>query len=93
MTNTKPLICFKPASSAAKRIKHEASNMFTYRGKSTNPVRGSLKNISYPLKIDYFLWWLTTLSKLQTNRMTAFQINFDVYLKSSSVEAVLSSAY
>ena len=32
----------------------------------------SLKNISYPLNIDYVLWCLAASSKLFTNRVAAF---------------------
>ena len=32
----------------------------------------SLKNVSYPLNIDYVLWCLAASSKLFTNRVAAF---------------------
>ena len=42
MTNTRALIYLKTYGSVAKRIKHEPSNMLTYREKCLNPVRGRL---------------------------------------------------
>ena len=42
MTNTRVLIYLKTYGSVAKRIKHEPSNMLTYREKCLNPVRGRL---------------------------------------------------
>ena len=51
MTNTRALTQLNPPGSVADRIKHEASDMFTYCEKSSNPVR----SFSYPLRIDYFL--------------------------------------
>ena len=85
MTNTRALTQLNPPGSVADRIKHEASDMFTYCEKSSNPVR----SFSYPLRIDYFLWWLLQVNYKQTGWLL-FQINFDVYLKSSFIEAVLS---
>ena len=82
MTKARALIYFEPHSSEAERTKHEDFDMLTYREKSPNPVRGSFKNISYPLNIDCFLWWLIASSNLQANQCLLFQINFDVYLKS-----------
>ena len=38
MTNAWALIQTKPPGSVAERIKHEASNMLTYREKKPNPV-------------------------------------------------------
>ena len=38
-TNTRALIYVPPYDSVAERIKHEVSGMFTYREKSSNPVR------------------------------------------------------
>ena len=85
MTNTRALTQLNPPGSVADWIKHEASDMFTYCEKSSNPVR----SFSYPLRIDYFLWWLLQVNYKQTGWLL-FQINFDVYLKSSFIEAVLS---
>ena len=39
-TSTRALIYLGLHGSVAKRIKHEASGMLTYREKSSNPVRG-----------------------------------------------------
>ena len=39
-TSTRALIYLGLNGSVAKRIKHEASGMLTYREKSSNPVRG-----------------------------------------------------
>ena len=38
-TNTRALIHFGLRGSVARRIKHEASGMLTYREKSSNPAR------------------------------------------------------
>ena len=41
MTNARALILLKLHDSVAERIKHEASDAFTYHEKSSNPVRVS----------------------------------------------------
>ena len=42
MTNTRALVYLKTYGSVAERIKHEPSDMLTYREKCLNPVRGRL---------------------------------------------------
>ena len=73
----------------AEQIKHEASDMLTYREKSLYPVRGSLKIFSLAL-IIFYDGWLFQVNYKRTGWLL-FQINFDVYLSISLVQSVFYS--